>query len=647
MAMMCMRAWCLNILLLTCSLAHAGENARGSGEIVETDVHSRSRPDQIRVKHLDLRLDVDFATKTLTGEANWQVERMPGCPVGVPLVLDTRGINVSEVETREEDGDWARARYELSQPDPILGSSLSVWFPEKAKSVKIRYWTSPSASALQWVDKEGTAGKRFPFFFTQSQAIHARSWIPCQDSPSVRITYHASVRVLPFAGAAPDQLRAVMAAEPVPQKAERASSPRAEFQTTQPIPSYLIALAVGDLVFQPLGQRTGVWAEPAIVEKAAYEFADTEKLVQAAETLFGPYRWGRYDILVLPPSFPYGGMENPRLTFATPTVLAGDRSQVALIAHELAHSWSGNLVTNATWRDFWLNEGFTVYLERRIVELVFGKNRVEMEQVLGQGDLESGLASLPPPDQILHIDLTGRDPDEGVTRIPYEKGALFLEALAQKVGRERVREFLRGYFDHFAFRSITTADFENYLTNTLFPGQVVPLDLEAWIQQPGVPVGAPRFESERFVKVEKAARDWVAADAKVAANALPSKEETEDWSTLEWLQFLRSLPKDLSAERLAQLDKVYSLTRTGNSEIACQWFQMAIKAGYQPAMESMETYLRSVGRRKFIVPLYQALIQTPEGAGRAAQIFEIAKSGYHPIAVETVSKLLSKSKASE
>jgi leukotriene-A4 hydrolase len=409
------------------------------------------------------------------------------------------------------------------------------------------------------------------------------------------------------------------------------------FDMPQPIPSYLIALAVGDLAFRTLGPRTGVYAEPSVVAGAASEFVDTEAMIKAVETRYGPYRWGRYDLLVLPPSFPFGGMENPKLTFATPTILAGDRSLVSLVAHELAHSWSGNLVTNATWRDFWLNEGFTVYLERRIIEDVFGPDRAAMEAVLGLRELREELATFPPREQVLHIDLSGRDPDEGMTRIPYEKGALFLTTVEHAFGRERFDTFLRDYFDHFAFQSIRTADFERDLQDKLLKtdsAAAAKIDVHAWLHEPGLPPGFPEPKSSRFEGVATAARDWL--DGKTSADRLA----TQGWSTHEWLHFLQSLPLELPPEKMSELDKAFSLTASGNSEITQQWLLMAIRNQYAPADPRLEAFLTSIGRRKFLMPLYGELKKTAEGTTRAKAIYAKARPFYHPIAIESVDRLL-------
>src|ERR1700691_5211675 len=415
------------------------------------DIHSYANPELVRVRHLNLDLTVVFEQQTIQGTAVLTIEQYGRD--AKQLILDSRALQIDETEVSPDGVKYQEARFSIGGSDKILGAPLRIDIAPDTKFVRIRYSTDPTATALQWLMPEQTAGKLHPFLYTQSEAIHARSWIPLQDSPGVRVTFEARVHV-------PSGLKAVMGA---------ARSDHGEiFVMDQPIPSYLIALAVGDLAFQATGPRTGVWAEPPVVLKAAAEFSDMEKMLEAAEKLYGPYRWVRYDVLVLPPSFPFGGMENPRLTFATPTVITGDKSLVSLVAHELAHSWSRNLVTNATWSDFWLNEGYTVYIERRILEELYGLRRAEMEAALGYQDLQAAFETHPPAEQILHIDLAGRDPDDGCTSVPYEKGALFLRQIEQTFGRQKFDIYLKDYFDHFAFQSITTAQSLDYMRGHLF-----------------------------------------------------------------------------------------------------------------------------------------------------------------------------------
>ena len=617
--------------------------AQGNREPAAQDFHSYANPAAVRVRHLDLDWDVLFDQKILKGTAVLTVDRISPTQ---PLILDTRDLNVEKVETSLDGVNYSPATFTIGSSDKILGASMTIPLPAKANRVRIHYSTAPGASGLQWLEPTQTAGKKDPFVFTQSEAIHARSWIPLQDTPQVRVTYTARVRT-------PRQLLAVMSAE---NPSGPARDGDYSFRMRQPIPSYLIALAVGDLRFKALGRRTGVYAEPPVIDLAAKELSDTEKMVVTTERLYGPYRWGRYDILVLPPSFPYGGMENPRLTFATPTILAGDKSLVSLVAHELAHSWSGNLVTNATWSDFWLNEGFTVYLERRILEAVYGHAREEMEAALGLRDLNEDLATLPDPDEILHIDLKGRDPDEGSTDIPYEKGALFLRHLEETFGRARFDRFLRGYFNHFAFQSITTEQFVTYLKQNLLsknPTLAARVPVDEWINKPGIPASAPKPVSPAFARVEEQAMRWLRRE--VTAEKIP----TTKWTTQEWLHFLKFVQDQVSkgfvgdrivlsvppgtappAARMEELDEAFHLTRSGNSEIAFQWLLMSIRNRYEPASPRLEQFLLSIGRRKFIKPLYEELAKTPQGKERARRIYARARPTYHPIAVASIDEVL-------
>ena len=591
------------------------------------DVHSYSNPQAVKVRHVDLDWNVLFDKKILRGTATLTFDRTPNAK-NAPLVLDTRDLTIEKVETSVAGKSYRTTTFNVGAADRILGAPLTIGLPANATRVRIHYSTSPNASGLQWLAPEQTAGKKPPFMFSQAQAIHARSFIPLQDSPGVRVTYSARVRT-------PKNLLAVMSAEGNSQTSQRNGDYK--FNMSRAIPPYLIAIAVGDLQFHELGKRTGVYAEPSMIEKSAFELSDTEKMVEATEKLFGAYRWGRYDILVLPPSFPFGGMENPLLTFATPTILAGDKSLVSLIAHELAHSWSGNLVTNATWRDFWLNEGFTTYLERRIIEAVYGKPRREMEATLGRRSLEEELAGMEQRDQILHVDLNGRDPDEGFTGVPYEKGALFLRRLEEKVGREKFDKFVRGYFDKYAFQSITTETFVGYLQKNLLaanPNLVSVTDVDEWIYKAGLPKNAPQPASDAFVKVEAQTKNYLSG--KISVGAI----ETKSWTTQEWLHFLKTLPTDLSAKRMAELDGAFNLTKRGNSEIAFQWLLMSIRNDYAAANPRLEEFLTSIGRRKFVKPLFEELAKTSEGTKRANEIYARARPGYHPITVASVDTIL-------
>ncbi len=581
---------------------------------VGKDYHSFSNPEQIKVKHIDLSLTADFEQRMLVGSAQLHVERAE--PNLRQLILDTRDLDIRAVQANGRD-----IPYVLTDADPNLGAALHIEVPTDENLVTIEYATSPQASGVQWLTPEQTAGKRHPFLFTQAQAVHARSFIPLQDSPQVRVTYTATIKT-------PESLLAVMSAANDPQTPRDGEY---EFTMPQPIPSYLIALAIGDLAFQPMGDRTGVYAEPELLEASAREFEDTENMLIATEEKYGAYSWDRYDLLILPPSFPFGGMENPRLSFITPTVIAGDKSLVSLIAHELAHSWSGNTISNATWRDLWLNEGFTTYLTYRIMEMIYGTDRYRMEAVLGYQDLLADIESLPENDQILAIDLRGRDPDDVFSNIPYEKGALFLRELETLIGRDAFDQFLLEYFEAFAFKSITTDQFIEYLDKTLLVSHAQQLDRDrimSWIFEPGIPAGAPVPESNAFELIDKSRSAWLQGELAAA------DIDASAWTVHEWLYFLNNLPQPLTEAQLDELDAAFQLTGSKNNEIAHSWLLMAIKHQYQPAYDRLYQYLTSIGRNKLVKPLYRELVKTPDGKAFAKRAFDVAKPGYHPLTIK-------------
>jgi len=589
------------------------------------DVHSYAKPDEARVTHVSLDLTPDFATKRISGSARLSIEKSADAD---SVILDIRDLDV----TRVTDAAGRPLGFAVGASREFMGAPLAVALPATGDTIVVEYSTSPEAAAVQWLAPSQTAGGKLPFMFTQGQAILTRTWVPTQDGPGIRQTYDAIVRV-------PPGMRAVMSAEHSDAEPDKDENGLSVFRFRMPhaIPPYLIALAVGDIAFRAIGANTGVYAEPSVVERAASEFAEVDEMIDAAAKLYGPYRWGRYDILVLPPAFPFGGMENPMLTFATPTILAGDRSLVSLVAHELAHSWSGNLVTNATWDDFWLNEGFTSYIEYRIMEELRGKPYADMLRQLGRQDMlaavdELGTAQV--ADTRLRLDLAGRNPDDGVTDIAYEKGAAFLLTIESVTGRDRLDKFLRQYFDEFAFKPMSSERLVAYMRQHLLTEEEEErINVKEWIFEPGIPVNIAPVQSAAFAAVEAKVDAW-------RSGAGASTLEVGEWSTQEWLHFLRSLPDTMSRDRMADLDRTFGLSTSGNSEILFAWFRKTIANRYEPAFPALERFLLSQGRRKFVAPLFADLAATPWGKPMAMNIYRRARPTYHSVSTGTIDKTL-------
>ncbi len=595
------------------------------------DDHSYARPQEARVRHIDLDLTADFTAHQLKGTASLMLETEANAK---QVVLDVKDLGVEKVT----DASGAPLKYALGKADPMMGQSLTVELPQGAQKIVVRYHTEKGGTALQWLDPQQTAGKQKPFLFSQGEEINTRTWIPTQDSPAIRQTYSARITV-------PSDLVAVMSAKRLTPDGEavpgHASQRTFRFDMDQPVAPYLIALAIGDIGFKEEGKNTGVYAEKAMLDKAAYEFADLEQMLDAAGKLYGPYKWGRYDVLVLPPSFPYGGMENPTLTFATPTVLAGDRSLVSLVAHELAHSWSGNLVTNATWEDFWLNEGFTVYFESRIMEQVYGKDRADMLKVLGYNDLLTDMKQLEadghPEFTKLHPDLKGINPDDYFTDVPYEKGAAFLRVLEQRFGRKKFDAYLKGYFSRYAFQSMTTeaflADLRQHLLHN--DGDLEKeLKVHDWIYGTGLP--------DNIIVPKSPLLDQVSAEISAfAAGGDPKALDVKDFGYPQWVYFLSHLPDNLTLDRIAALDSAFDFTHSHNSEIEFAWLMLAVQHHYTPALPTLRDFLTSQGRGKFCTPLYRALMQQPGwGPDLARRIYAEARPGYHELTRAAVDKVV-------
>lgn len=594
-------------------------------EIKHMDPHSFSKPEEAVVKHLVWNAKVDFEEKSIHATATYSIENNKSVDT---IYLDSKDLLIEGIKRDDKDEPLS---YQSYTTDNYMGTKLAIPISGKTKEISIQYQTTKGADALQFLSPQQTASKKHSFLFTQSQAILARTWIPCQDSPGIRFTYEAKVEV-------PKGMIALMSAE---NPTEINETGVYHFKMDQAIPSYLMALAVGKLSYQSLGRNSGVYAEPEVIEAAAYEFAEMQDMVDTAEALYGPYRWGKYDVIVLPPSFPFGGMENPRLTFATPTIIAGDRSLTALIAHELAHSWSGNLVTNASWEDIWLNEGFTVYFENRIMEEIYGKDFSNMLAILTHQDLLGEIESLKAEgrnaDTRLKVDLEGRNPDDGLTAIPYDKGYYLLRLIEETVGRDNWDNFLEQYFDKYAFQVMTTDLFMKELNSQLLDQNEEwkkSIRAEEWIFEPGLPDNCPKVSSTKFTRVEEELNKWLEGGS--------AKElSTEKWMTPEWLHFVRLLPNEMSIEQMQGLDEQYDFTNIGNSEIQAAWFEKVIPNNYEAAEEATEQFLIEVGRRKFLMPIYTAILNSEKGKERALGIYEIARPNYHAVSSQSLDKLLS------
>lgn len=579
-----------------------------------TDKHSFARPEEAKISHLHWTAEVDFDTKVIRAIASYTIEHSPEAR---EMVFDMRDLLIHRISTNDLD----EVSFEVGPEQAFLGQPLVVPISETTEKVVIEYETKPGAEALLWVDGDE------PFLFTQSQAILARTWIPVQDSPGIRFTYSADVTV-------PDGLLPLMSAtNPV----ELNASNRYEFTQNKPIPAYLMALAVGNITHRAIGERTAVYATPDLIDAAAWEFAEMEEMLIAAEALYGPYAWERYDLLILPPAFPFGGMENPMLTFATPTIIAGDRSLTSLVAHELAHSWSGNLVTNATWNDFWLNEGFTVYFEQRIMEAVYGREISEMLALLSYQGLRDEVAEIidrNPNDTHLKLHLDGRNPDDGMSAIAYDKGYFFLRLIEETTGRERFDSFLRTYFDTHAFSVMDTEGFLQYLHAELISDdEAHSINIDAWVYGPGIPDNIPAVQSTRIEEVDRLLNEWVSQT--ISSEELP----WNTWLYQERYRFISNLPDGIGASRMGELDRLFNITDTGNNEVLFVWLEQSIKNTYTDAYDVLEDFLVEVGRRKFNYPLYRAMVTT--GQERLAKvIYEKARDGYHAVAVNSIDALI-------
>ncbi|XP_033208757.1 leukotriene A-4 hydrolase isoform X3 [Belonocnema kinseyi] len=602
-----------------------------------SDPSSFSRPDLVAVTHTHLQLSVNFEKKILEGHVILDAERKDETTDS--LILDVRNLTLINVTNCQDD-----SKLEYSVGETIsYGSKLSIKLPNIPESkdgntrykIKIQYQTSPKATALQWLDPKQTSGGKHPYVFSQCQAIHARSMLPCQDTPGLKTTYSAEIK-------APMWATVLMSALHNGTEDVENFSKLSKFHQPVPTPSYLIAIAVGSLVSKRVGPRSSVWAEKELIEQSAYEFAETDTMLRTAEEICGPYVWGVYDLLVLPPSFAYGGMENPCLTFVTPALLAGDRSLASVIAHEISHSWTGNLVTNANFEHFWLNEGFTMFIEFKIDGRMFGEKVRQFSALMGLSELKDALKSMSPEFTKLVVNLDGVDPDDAFSRVPYMKGHTFLYYLEELLGGPKEFEpFLRSYFETFKYKSIVTSDWKDYLYK-YFSNKTQLLDSvdwDTWLNKPGMPPVIPNYNTDLLNACTNLAEKWVSWDENTASTFV--KSDITDLTPSQRIQFLTVLFEDdtvLPIKKLQKMQEAYDFDSVQNAEIKLMWIRLALKSRWEPKVAEALDFVSKVGRMKYVRPIYRDLYAWKEMRQRAIDNYMKTKDEMMFVTAEMVKK---------
>ncbi|KAI9096655.1 peptidase family M1-domain-containing protein [Phlyctochytrium arcticum] len=606
-----------------------------------TDPNSFANTDEIHVKHTHLSLSADFDAKILAGHVVHTA--VTGKDNVKSIVFDTSFLDVkSAVLVSDKETEL---KFEIAEHNEKYGAKLTVHFPQAFSAnqevkVKINYATTTKCTAIQWLEPSQTIGKKYPYLFSQCQAIHARSMLPCQDTPGNKHTWSADISV-------PSHLRALMSGLRTSDKTD-GDRKIYSFEQKVTIPSYLIALAVGNLEGREIGPRSTVWSEPEMVEASAWEFKDTETFIATGESLLTPYEWGAYDLLVLPPSFPYGGMENPCLTFVTPTLLAGDRSLVDVVAHEIAHSWMGNLVTTLNWEHFWLNEGFTMFIERKITGRLHGQPTAEFDAIIGIKALQESIDHFDeikrPEFSCMCPRLANEDPDDAFSSVPYEKGFNLLFYLERILGGAEIFEpYLKEHVKNFAHKSITTDDFLkllfDFFQRTHGDEKVKILnsvDWDAWLHKPGMPPVVNDFDKSLAEACEDLASKWS------NAKATPDFDKTpfDGFNTGQKVMFLeKCLAKSaFTHDVLIKMDSSYKLTESRNAEIRFRWQMLCLKANYEVIFPHVVTFLGEVGRMKYVRPLYRELNKCKNGSAVAKQTFLKHRNFYHPICAGMVAK---------
>ncbi|RLV94466.1 Leukotriene A-4 hydrolase [Spathaspora sp. JA1] len=606
----------------------------------ELDPCTQSNYTQFQIKHTNLTLEVDFEKKVLTGTVEYDLINKNKSD---SVILDTASLDILEVKVNSK-----ATPFELAPAVPIYGSALSIAIPPTTDNVKIEidFRTTSKCTAIQFI-----AGDTGPYVFSQCQAIHARSLFPCFDTPGSKSPYT-------FTAKSPSAC--TMSGRP---RASNNEPGVYHFDQPIPIPSYLVSITSGNLLKAPIGPRSDVYCEEPNLKACQWEFEkDMENYLQIAESLIFDYEWERFDSLVLPSSFPYGGMEIPNMTQLTPTLICGDRTQTKVMAHELAHSWSGNLVTNCSWEHFWMNEGWTVYIERRILGAIAAKEKNSVEygeqvrhfnMILGWNGLVESVNGMPPRFTKLVWDLQGQDPDDAFSKIPYEKGFFFLFHLETKLGGLKDFDpFIKHYFKKFRYQSLNSGQFVATLYEFYEPlgkkDVLDSIDWDTWLFKEGVPE-YPKFDTTLADQVYSLVDKWVQYVEK--GGVFPfSEADVANFEGEQEMLFLETLiekfktlsSEQLTSELIRRFPCVYpKYSASGNGEFISLWNELLITFGKynsnDEVVQKFASWLGSVGRMKYVRPGYKLLI-SGVSLEFARETFAKYEQNYHPICHAMVKK---------
>lgn len=567
------------------------------------DPNTLSNYDKFRVTHTSADLSIDFDNKVLKGTVTHTVKSINGT-TETAIILDTRFLDVHEVSVNGERSNWEL----LAQSKPY-GHALKVPLNQAIKggetlSLRIGVQTTKDGTAVQFLTPV-QARSQHPYMFSQCQAINARSIFPCQDTPDVKSTFEFNIT-----SPLPVLASGLAVGSPEAASGNKNNEKVYRFRQDIPIPSYLFAVASGDIVSAPIGPRSVVATGPEGIKAAQWEFEEaTEPYIESIEKIIYPYQWGTYNLLVLPPSFPYGGMENPVYTYCTPTVVSGDRQNVDVIAHELSHSWSGNLVTAASWEHFWLNEGWTTYLERRLQAAVHGEPHRDFSAIIGWKSLVDAVNGYGTDHNFTKMipDLKGKDPDDAFSTVPYEKGYTFLSYLEAKVGKEKWNKFIPHYFTTFKCASLDSYEFKTNLIDFFADDSAASTALTSvnwddWFYKPGLPP-KPEFDTSLADVCFKLAAKWKHADP---LTFRPDKSDITGWAANQVVVFLDQIlefKEPLSPELADTMGKAYDLTTSTNVEVTARYFQVGLRAKDKNVYQPTADLLGNVGRMKFVRPL--------------------------------------------